>query len=118
MTARLQAEPGPKILVVLLEKAALLGDRGTGKLAEPAREQAHPDACRVEVDGRDHAIGPHGNPSAAAIIPQTSDTSGRRAPRSRRARAPGPPPHEPRRRYPRRRRARPPRRTPGCGHRG
>jgi len=59
--AGLEAEPGPQILVVLLEEAALLADGGARELAEAAREQPHPDARRVKVDGRDDAIGPHGH---------------------------------------------------------
>src|SRR5262245_44259074 len=114
VSARLEAEPGPKILVMLLEEAPLLADRGARELAEPAREQAHPDARRMEVDGRDDAIGPHGH---LTLLARSYRTSGRRAPRSRPARARGPPPREPRPRCPRRRRARPPHRTPGCGRR-
>src|SRR6266545_3579058 len=35
---------------------------------EAAREQPHSDARRVEVDGRDHAIGPHGHESYRAFL--------------------------------------------------
>src|SRR5437867_1328333 len=124
VSARLQTEPGSKILVVLLKEVALVPDRGARELPEPAREQAHPDARGVKVDGRDDALGPHGR-----IIPQTaggaarvpraaaSRTSGRKAPRSRPVRAQARPPREPRLRPPRPARAWPLRRTPGCGRR-
>src|SRR5262245_9380817 len=61
VSARLEAEPGSQIVVVLLEKAPLLADGGTRELAEAAREQPHADARGVKVDGRDDAIGPHGH---------------------------------------------------------
>src|SRR2546426_1975804 len=61
MTARLQAEPGPEMVEVLLEPPALLRDGGARQASEAGREQPHPDAGRVEVDGREHAIRAHRN---------------------------------------------------------
>src|SRR5438128_164760 len=59
VTARLQAQARPKIVEMLLEPAALVRDGRAGQAAETAREQPHPDAGGVEVDGRQHAIGTH-----------------------------------------------------------
>src|SRR5438034_9616874 len=50
MTARLQAEPGPEVIEVLLAPPALLRDGGAGQAPEAGREQPHPDAGRVEGD--------------------------------------------------------------------
>src|SRR2546425_6739796 len=61
MTARLQAEPGPEMVEVLLEPPALLRDGGARQASEAGREQPHPDAGRVKVDGREHAIRAHRN---------------------------------------------------------
>src|SRR5207245_11404750 len=61
MAARLEAEPGPEIVVVFLEEAALRADRGAREPPEAAREQTHPDSSGVKVDGRDHAIRAHGH---------------------------------------------------------
>ena len=59
VTARLQAQARPKIVEMFLEPAALVRDGRAGHAAETAREQPHPDAGGVEVDGRQHAIGTH-----------------------------------------------------------
>ena len=59
MAARLEAEARAEMIQVLLEPAALVRDGRAGHAAETAREQPHPDAGGVEVDGRQHAIGTH-----------------------------------------------------------
>ena len=57
--ARLEAEAGAEIVEMLLEPPPLVGDRAPRQSPEAAREQPHPDPCRVEVDGPDDAIGSH-----------------------------------------------------------
>src|SRR5439155_21886214 len=59
MPARLEAEAGAEIVEMLLEPPPLVGDRAPRQSPEAAREQPHPDPCRVEVDGPDDAIGSH-----------------------------------------------------------
>src|SRR6266478_4120829 len=57
--ARLEAEACSQIVEMLLEPPPLVGDGAPGQPAETARQEPHPDPCRVEVDGADHAIGSH-----------------------------------------------------------
>jgi gluconolactonase len=68
VSSRLEAEPRSQVIVMLPEPAALLADRAPREPPEAAREQPHPDSRRVEVDGRDHTIGPHGHESYRAFL--------------------------------------------------
>src|SRR5256712_12092724 len=68
VSSRLEAEPRSQVIVMLPEPAALLADRAPREPPEAAREQPHPDSRRVEVDGRDHPIGPHGHESYRAFL--------------------------------------------------
>ena len=78
VSARLQAEPGPEMVSMLLKPAALFAHRASGIRPEAAREQPHPDARGVEVDGRDHPIGSHGCLRPPGIIAQTMRANRRR----------------------------------------
>ncbi len=59
MTAGLETEPGPEVVEVLLEPAALLADGGARQPAQAAREEPHADPSRMEVRRREHPIGAH-----------------------------------------------------------
>jgi hypothetical protein len=59
VSARLQAQARPDVVEILLEPTALVCDGRARHAAETAREQPHPDAGGVEVDGRQHTIGAH-----------------------------------------------------------
>src|SRR6516162_1356308 len=76
VAARLEAEAGAQILVVLLEIASLLADGGARQRTEPAGEQAHTDPRGVKVDGRDDSIGAHRHLAIAL-----HDVCGRQRPR-------------------------------------
>jgi hypothetical protein len=67
MPAGLQTERCPEVIQALLEFAPLLGDRASRQAAEPAGDEPHPDPRRVEVDGRDQAIGSHGGMIAQTV---------------------------------------------------
>jgi hypothetical protein len=57
--ARLEAEPGPEMVEMLLEPAPLVAERRAGQPAEPARDEAHTDAGCVKVRRGDHSIRAH-----------------------------------------------------------
>src|SRR5215813_1244073 len=59
MAARLEAEPGAQVVVMLQEPSPLLGHRAARHAAQPTREEPHADASRVEIDGADDAIRSH-----------------------------------------------------------